>query len=576
MLKKILKHPLTILLSICAGVALGLFDKNISAALGMGSLAAQLAMLGQLYLFLIQMTVIPIIVTAIAGSLAKLIRSKSASGSLRRLTFVFIAAIAMVAVIGMATGYFGQPGLGMDENTKTTLGKIISKGSDAQQTGVLELSLGAAEEVVKKDTSSIFTFLTRMIPQNIFSSLTAGNTLEIVIFAILFGIALGFIKNKSADSLIALLGSLFEVFQTLINWSLYALPFGLIFLLSGQIASVGVEIFNAMLKFIVLFYGGGLVIFLVASVLIWIRTRERNPLKVLGALLDPIIISFATRSSLASLPSSITSLEDKLGFDSDSVNLTLPLGMTLGRFGNIFFFALASFFVVQLYGVSLGFAQYLMIFIGVIFAGTATAGASGIVTLSVINIVLSPLGLPIEAILVIFMAIDPIIDPMRTFLIVYVNILVSAFVAKRRQVLPGDRRNVWIVALPVADIKHHVQSGADGALDGLDVAIVRELAQRLGRQVEFVREDDDQDTIIEKLKSGQADIGAGRLLKRLEVGNNVAYSLPYGALAEGNSKKFLCLALRTETVPLADCERIMKELVAEKFIAGQLERIRKV
>jgi hypothetical protein len=105
--------------------------------------------------------------------------------------------------------------------------------------------------------------------------------------------------------------------------------------------------------------------------------------------------------------------------------------MTLGRFGNIFYFGLAVFFVVQIYGAQLHAAQYLIILLGVIFAGTATAGASGIVTLSVLSIVVNPLNLPVEAILVIFMAIDPIIDPFRTFLIVFVNITATSFVATR-------------------------------------------------------------------------------------------------------------------------------------------------
>jgi Na+/H+-dicarboxylate symporter len=110
----------------------------------------------------------------------------------------------------------------------------------------------------------------------------------------------------------------------------------------------------------------------------------------------------------------------------------LPLGITVCRFGNIFYFGLAAFFVAQIYSVPVGLPEVAIIVLGAILAGTATAGASGLLTLPMLGFVLSPLGLPLEAVLVIFLAIDTIIDPMRTFLIVYVNTAATALVAPRR------------------------------------------------------------------------------------------------------------------------------------------------
>jgi adenylate cyclase len=255
--------------------------------------------------------------------------------------------------------------------------------------------------------------------------------MAVVFFSITFGIAIGFLKDDSAALLINLLSAAFEAFQKLVSSSLYLLPIGLICLMAEQIAAVGVQIFMAMSKFIALYCIGTGVLFVLATIVIWRRSGQKNPFKVLSIMFEPVMLALATRNSMATLPSAINCLHRSLGFDKNQVNLTLPLGMTLGRFGNIFYFGVAVFFVAQLYGANLTFVSYVIIFIGVILAGTATAGASGIVTISVIGIALAPLNLPVEAVLVIFMAIDPIIDPFRTLLLVYANIAATAVVADR-------------------------------------------------------------------------------------------------------------------------------------------------
>ena len=124
-------------------------------------------------------------------------------------------------------------------------------------------------------------------------------------------------------------------------------------------------------------------------------------------------------------------MQDDLCFERESVSLMLPLGITIGRYGNIVYFALASLFVIQLYDQPLSAAGFAIVVIGSVFAGIATAGSSGILTLAMIGIVLGPLGLPVEAVLIVMMAVDAVIDPMRTFLIVYVNIAATALIVRR-------------------------------------------------------------------------------------------------------------------------------------------------
>ncbi|MDR1626837.1 MAG: dicarboxylate/amino acid:cation symporter [Spirochaetia bacterium] len=426
----LLKHPLVILASVAVGSLIGLCNAPISAFLGMGNFAKTIAVPGQIYLFYLQMTVIPIIITAIASSLARLMRSRSGEGYIRRIVVVFVSGIVITAAAAMLVGALGQPGAGLDKSTRGVLTSLISSGP---QTGALEVTLSGAMLPAAAREEGLAVFFTSMVPANIFSALSLGSTMAVVFFSITFGVAIGFLKNESAAFLINFLSALFEAFQKLVGASLYLLPFGLVCLMAGQIAEVGIQVFTAMSKFIVLYCIGTGVLFVLCTMVIWQRSGIRNPLKVLSFVFEPAMLALATRNSMAVLPSAITCLERDMGFDKNQINLTLPLGMTLGRFGNIFYFGIAVFFVAQIYETDLGLMSYVVIFIGIILAGTATAGASGIVTISVISIALVPLRLPVEAVLVILMAIDPIIDPFRTLLLVYANVAATAVVADRRQ-----------------------------------------------------------------------------------------------------------------------------------------------
>jgi proton glutamate symport protein len=424
MASKILKNPFVILLSIALGVAFGFYNKGLAVKLGV---------IGDMYLSFFQMSVIPILITAIVSSLAQLMKDKNVQKYLIRIVFVFLAVLALTAAFGTALGLMGKPGSDLGDKTTATLNRII-KTSSQNQDQEMALRNPAGDSVAKK--TSLFDFFLHIIPSNIFTSLSSGRILEIVFFSIIFGIAVGFLKDSSSTFLLDLSKSLLEAFQKLINWTMYGLPFGLFFLIGKQIAEVGVDIFLAMIKFIVVFYAGGGILFLVCTVIIWIRSRERNPFKVLHALIDPIVISFATRNSFASLPASIQSL-DALKFDPKTTNLVFPLGLTILRFGNILYFALGACFVAQIYGAALPTQAILVIVVGSLFAGTATAGSSGLLTLPMISLILDPLGLPVESILIVFMAIDSLIDPMRTFLIVYANIATTTLIADNERSTSG-------------------------------------------------------------------------------------------------------------------------------------------
>jgi hypothetical protein len=276
-------------------------------------------------------------------------------------------------------------------------------------------------------------------------------------------------------------------------------------------------------------------------------------------MFEPVMLAFATRNSMATLPSAITCLDDKMNFDRTAVNLTLPLGMTLGRFGNVFYFAVAVFFVVQIYGMELAAAQYATIFLGVIFAGTATAGASGIVTLSVISIVLSPLNLPVEAVLVIFMAIDPIIDPFRTFLLVYGNMGATTLIAGKKKTYGADTLSVIIRKNP--DRPPVLYHDAEGNPAGLEIELLREIALRMDKKL-LLHEGVSPEGV-------KTDIIGGCVIKTEKSPPGLIFSRSYGTITEQNVRMELCLLLSPFSADSVKINEIIKKINAGNFLKAK-------
>ena len=418
MIGKILKNPITILASVILGIIFGFYEKEIALSWGV---------VGDTYLNLFQMTVIPILVTSIVASLAQLMKDKNARSHILKILVGFIIVLIATSLFGTISGLVGRPGENLGESTTEILDKIIKNSADTSQD---EMALYDASKDIVSKKSSLVDFFVNIIPANIFTAFSNGTILQLVFFSILFGIAIGFLKEESSARLINGVVSLKDSFQKLINWTMYGLPIGLVFLMGKQIAQVGVEILLAMVKFIIVFYLAGLAAILICTLIIWIKSGIKNPITVLKKVIDPIIICFATRNSFAALPSSVSALKS-LNFNKNMVDLVFPLGLTVLRFGNIMYFALASCFVAQIYNTSLAMPSLILIVVGSLLAGTATAGASGLLTLPMISLILDPIGLPVESILIVFMAIDSLIDPMRTLLIVYVNIATTALVSSK-------------------------------------------------------------------------------------------------------------------------------------------------
>lgn len=427
LLTGLLRNPLIILGSAILAIYIGVSQPDF---------AKSLAPLGNIYLSLLKMCVLPILISAITMSIGKLMVSNDAIRYIKRVLAVFPFGMLIVSLVSLATALFFGPGRSLSSATLQNLGVLINKeGVD------LVLSLSGPSSP-PKEPPGLLSFIISMIPSNIFGSLSDGETLKVVFFSIVFGATLGIVNRNSSNpyQIFDMFEAIYKSFNKMISWLTLLLPFGLFSLLASQIAKAGLNVIFAMVNFLVaglITYG---IVYILSTLVIWSQVKRPLPI-VFATLQDTSILALATSNAFACLPSTISAMTDGFKFKRQAINVVIPLAVTVGRFGQIVYFTLASLFVAQLYKADLGVGSLSIVIVGSIFAGIASSGATGIATLTTLNVVLQPLGLPLEAVLVLFLAIDPIMDPFRTLCTLHSGIAATTVIADlepKQQVVEED------------------------------------------------------------------------------------------------------------------------------------------
>lgn len=406
-----LLSPWLIFSSIFFGAFIGFFDKE---------LANQLLPFGMLFLKLLQMLVLPMLVTAVISGLANLFVSGIKANQVARLVLFLLIGLTIASGIGLLLGVIGQPGGGLQHEAQVTLGKTITQ---TEHSAIMD-------EHSRVQPPSMFNYIQAMIPENIFYSLGRGDTLAILFFSLLTGISMGMVSTEANKTALLVVNAFYEIFLSIIGWMMYVLPFGLLCLFAGQIAHVGMDIVWATAKLIEYIYISCIATMIVYSLIIWWKLKHRlSYLETLSGLRQPLVVALATASSFATIPAALGALKNNLKVDENVSDLVIPLGMTVNPPASVLQFAISSVFIAQIYGTQLGFNQLGIIFIGAILASLASSSAPSIVALSMIAMILDPLGLPSSVAVILLVAIDPVVDPIITALNVQANCALAVVVS---------------------------------------------------------------------------------------------------------------------------------------------------
>jgi Na+/H+-dicarboxylate symporter len=403
---KIIKSPLVIILSMILGIVTGLAYHDFAIAI---------SPIGTVYLDLLKMTIFPILITAIITSIGMLFSIKDFNKYVVRIVVVLVGSLFLTSFLALSTALIFSPGTDLSEDAQITLGKTLSQADQTGQSTVGEYR-------------GVFDFLQDLIPVNIFQAMGEGGLLQVLFFCIVLGTAVGMLPDDKKETILGLTDSLFHAFFGIISWIMYLLPLGLFCLIAGQVAQLGMEILFAMVKFVGVIYGVSFVMLVISAIVVSFTTKT-NPLKATLALRESLLIGFGTQSTFASMPSAIEGMAKGLEVNDKLVNLTIPLGSVIARYGMIITYTIAAVFAAQLYQVPLGLGDYGLIVLLSVLAAIAGAGTPGIASLSMITMVFLPLNLPSAAIIVLLLAIAPIIEPITTMANVYGNCAATALIA---------------------------------------------------------------------------------------------------------------------------------------------------
>jgi proton glutamate symport protein len=203
-------------------------------------------------------------------------------------------------------------------------------------------------------------------------------------------------------------------------------------MIAGQVAGAGVGILLAMGRYVVVVHLAVLVLLIAGGLLIsWVG---RKPFfSTFSDLREPLVVAFATRNSYAAMPSMLNSLRHHFNLPPESINLVVPLSVVICRYSMILVFTIGSVFVAQLYNAPLGGEQLGIIFGCAMLAMLAVAGAPSVVALSMISMVLIPLGLPVNAAIILLLAVNFLVDPALTILNVYLACVATVVISRKRQ-----------------------------------------------------------------------------------------------------------------------------------------------
>ncbi|GAA0743203.1 dicarboxylate/amino acid:cation symporter [Clostridium oceanicum] len=386
--KKKMSLTIKVLLGLFLGVGFGILSNIVlEPQLNKEIVRWVLDPLGNVFLRGIKMIVVPLVLcslicgTASVGDIKKLGRV----GIKTLLYYTFTTAIAITIAMVVT--------------------KVISPGVGGQSL------IAGATEFKSSKAPFIMDVFVNMVPTNPIESLVKGEMLQIIVFAIIFGISITLI-GKKAKPLLDVVEQINEVLLKIIGIVMLFAPVGVFALISKVIMLQGVDVLTKLIKYALTII---LVLAIQAVVVYGLALKflgKVNPVKFYKKFWPVMVLGFSTSSSNASIPMNMETCEKKLGTSQSITSFTIPLGATMNMDGTAIMQGVATIFISQVYGIPLTFTQLLMVVLTATLASVGTAGVPG-VGLITLSMVLQQVGLPVEGISLV-LGVDRILDMIRT------------------------------------------------------------------------------------------------------------------------------------------------------------------
>ncbi len=375
---------------------------------------------GTMFINALKMLIVPLIASSIVVGVAG-IGSSSNLGRLGGKTILFYASTTLFAIlIGLFLVNLVQPGL-VDGQPARDLLALDADVSDVQA------------KVGDKGAGDVVEIFLRMVPPNIIAAAAQGEMLGLIFFSILFGYFMTRLEHEAAEPLFRFWDGLFKVMMRMTEWVMAFAPIGVFGLVAETIVRTGFDAAGPLAVF-ALTVLGALAFHAVVTLPILVKLIARvSPLWLYKAVSPALLTAFSTASSSATLPVTMDCLEKNVGASNKISSFVLPLGATVNMNGTALYECVAAMFLAQAYGLELTFGMQFSV---VLIALVTSIGVAGIPSASLvaIAIILGAIGLPVEAIGVLFV-FDRILDMCRTS----INVLGDATCATIVAALEGEK-----------------------------------------------------------------------------------------------------------------------------------------
>ncbi|ASK77678.1 dicarboxylate/amino acid:cation symporter [Paraphotobacterium marinum] len=365
---------------------------------------------GAIFVASLKMLVVPLVFVSLVCGTSNLkdIKSLGRLGSKTLLLYILTTAVAITIALLMAIIF--KPGVGADLKSSS-----VFKSEAAPELGEVFIN---------------------MFPTNPINAMAQGNTLQIIVFAILFGIAVSAAGNHGERARSAF-EDLNEIIMKLVTILMLVAPYGVFFLMAKLFSTIGLSAIYNLISYFLLVAITLIIHALLTYSIILKSFTGLSPITFFKKMEDALLFAFSTSSSNATLPVTMETTTHRMGASNKVASFTVPLGATINMDGTAIMQGVATVFISQAFNIDLSLTDYLMVIVTATLASIGTAGVPG-VGLIMLAMVLNQVGLPVEGIALI-MGVDRLLDMMRTAVNITGDSVVTCIVAKSENQLDLDK-----------------------------------------------------------------------------------------------------------------------------------------
>jgi len=398
------------------GMALGI----VAGLLGGETLANNVAWMGTIFIRLLRMVIVPLVLTSIITGVASVGGGKGLGRMFGKTLGYYVLSSFLAITVGLVMVNLLQPGAG-------------AQFSEVQSTGELP-DLDVATSPVE--------ILTRMIPLNVVQAAASGDMLALIVFAILFGVAVTGLPEKHQKPLQEFFEAAFQAIMKLTGWIICLAPIGVFGLIARVVGTSGFASFKALGLYMVTIASSLTIHLFVTLPLLLLLLGKIRPSIHFRNMLEPLTLAFSTSSSAATLPVTMRTVEDKVGVSNRVSSFVLPMGATVNMDGTAIYECAGALFIAQALGVELTLMQQGVVMLTALLAsiGAAAVPSAGLVVIFIVLEAVNLRGPQVDVIVGAMLAVDRPLDMFRTSVNIFSDSCGAAIIARSEGETEVDTR----------------------------------------------------------------------------------------------------------------------------------------